>query len=78
MNFYYFASIGFVLKINRAVQRNPGIFNGMVLMGPLIKPVEEVSTSQHLAVRIASFIAPRYQAISFPLVRTDFILLITM
>ena len=54
---------------NRAIQRNPGIFKGMVLMGPLIKPIEEVSTSQFFAARIASFVWPKYEAISFPLVR---------
>ena len=53
---------------NRAVQRNPGTFHGMVLMGPLIKLVEEVTTPQFIAARVANFVVPKYEAVSFPLV----------
>ena len=53
------------------MQRNPGIFHGMVLMGPLIELVEEVSTPQVIAARMASFIAPKFEAVSFPLVRIN-------
>ena len=52
----------------RAVQRNPGLFNGMALMGPLIKTTEEIPTSQILAARLASYVYPTFQARSFPLV----------
>ena len=52
----------------RAVQRNPGLFHGMVLMGPLIQTTEEIPPSQVLAARLANYVVPTFQAKSFPLV----------
>ena len=46
----------------RAVQRNPGLFHAMALMGPLIKTTEEIPTSQILAARLASYVYPTFQA----------------
>lgn len=40
-------------------------------MGPLIELVEEVSATQVLAARMASFIAPQFEAVSFSLVRVN-------
>ena len=37
-------------------------------MGPLIKLVEEVTTPQFIAARVANFVRPQYEAVSFPLV----------
>ena len=54
---------------NRAIQRNPRLFEGVVLMGPLVKPIEEVTMSQYIAARITSLFTPKYEAASFPLVR---------
>ena len=38
-------------------------------MGPLVKPIEEVTMSQYIAARITSLFTPKYEAASFPLVR---------
>ena len=54
---------------NRTIQRNPRLFEGVVLMGPLVKPIEEVTMSQYIAARITSLFTPKYEAASFPLVR---------
>ena len=57
----------------RVVQRNPRLFHGMVLLGPLIKSCEEIPPLQMYAVRLANYIAPNFEAISFPLVRIKLI-----
>lgn len=64
--FIFGHSMGGLIAL-RVVQRNPGLFHGMVLMGPLIKLVEEVPTSHVFAARVANYVAPNFEAISFPL-----------
>ena len=56
----------------RAVQRNPGLFHGMVLMGPFIKTTEEIPMSQIMAARLGSYVYPTFQMKSFPLVNIIF------
>ena len=65
----FFKAAQYISFCNRAIQRNPRLFEGVVLMGPLVKPIEEVTMSQYIAARITSLFTPKYEAASFPLVR---------
>jgi len=64
--FIFGHSMGGLIAL-RAVQRNPGLFHGMVLMGPLIQITEEIPPSQILAARLVNYLVPTFQAKSFPL-----------
>ena len=53
--------------LSRAVQRNPKLYRGMVLEGPLIHSVAEFTPATAMALKLANRVCPDYEAVEFPL-----------
>jgi len=64
--FIFGHSMGGLLAL-RAVQRNPKMFRGMVLEGPLIKSVAEFTPASVMALKLTNLLYPDYEAVEFPL-----------